>query len=283
MKLNQILPGTVVVLFGLTGLANAESVGLPLEKRTYTDAKGKTLPYRLLKPQNYEPKRKYPLVLFLHGAGERGTKNEKQLVHGVPEFAKEANRANYPCFLIAPQCPEQAKWVEVDWSADAHRQPTEPSEPMRLTLELLDALPKEFSIDSHRIYVTGLSMGGYGTWDILARRPDLFAAGVPICGGGDETTAAKIAKIPIWVFHGAKDPAVKVERSRRMIEALKKAGGHPKYTEYSDEGHFSWVPAYKDPALFAWLFAQKREASDDTKPMDPVKFKKPMGGRRRKR
>jgi predicted peptidase len=161
--------------------------------------------------------------------------------------------------LIAPQCPENAKWVEVDWSASTHQQPKEPSESARLTLELIAALQKEFSIDPQRIYLTGLSMGGYGTWDLLARRPELFAAGVPVCGGADESTAPKIKNLPIWAFHGAKDQAVKVERSRNMIAALKHTGGKPKYTEYPNVGHDSWNPAYKDAEMFAWLFAQKRE------------------------
>jgi predicted peptidase len=118
---------------------------------------------------------------------------------------------------------------------------------------------KDYSIDGRRIYITGLSMGGYGTWDLMARKPELFAAAVPICGGGDEATAEKIKNIPVWVFHGAKDGAVKVERSRRMVEALKKAGGKPIYTEYPEVGHDSWNPAYKDAKMFAWLFAQKKE------------------------
>jgi predicted peptidase len=230
-----------------------------LEKMIYTGADGKTLPYRLLKPLNYDPKEKYPLVVFLHGAGERGDDNDKQLLHGVPEFLTAENRKDYPCFLIAPQCPEGKKWVDVDWSAESEVQPKEPSESMRLTLGLIDQMQKDYPIDAKRIYVTGLSMGGYGTWDVIARKPDLFAAAVPICGGGDETTASKIAKIPIWAFHGAKDPAVNVSRTRRMIAALKKAGGEPKYTEYPDEGHASWVPAYKDAAMMKWLFAQKKE------------------------
>jgi predicted peptidase len=230
-----------------------------LEKLIYTNIDGKTLPYRLLKPLNYNPKEKYPLVVFLHGAGERGDDNDKQLLHGVPEFLTAENRKDNPCFLIAPQCPEGKKWVDVDWSAESETQPKELSESMRLTLGLIDRMQKDFSIDAKRIYVTGLSMGGFGAWDIIARKPDLFAAAVPICGGGDETTASTIAKIPIWAFHGAKDPAVNVSRTRRMIAALKKAGGEPKYTEYPDEGHASWVPAYKEAAMMKWLFAQKKE------------------------
>jgi len=259
MKLKTLLQATITLLLGWSGVLQAKDPPLPLEKRSYASDDGKTLPYRLLKPIAYNPAVKYPLVLFLHGAGERGTDNEIQMVHGIPEFAKEETRKKYPCFVVAPQCPAKAKWVEVDWSLDQHAQPKEPSEPMRLTLELLAALQKEFSIDAKRLYVTGLSMGGYGTWDLVARKPELFAAAVPICGGADEMTAGKIAKLPIWTFHGAKDTAVKVSRSRNMIEALKKAGGQPKYTEYPDVGHDSWVPAYKDPEMYQWLFAQKRE------------------------
>lgn len=255
-----LLAGAALVASSLTVRAEPKEGSLDLlEKKTFTDADGKKLPYRLLAPMNYNPKEKYPLVVFLHGAGERGDDNEKQLVHGVPEFLKPEDRKDCPCFLIAPQCPEGKKWVEVDWSADTHMQPKEPSEPMGMTLGLIDQMQKDYSIDPKRIYVTGLSMGGYGTWDIIARKPGLFAAAVPICGGADETTAPKIAKVPIWAFHGAKDQAVKVSRTRNMIAALKKAGGDPKYTEYPEEGHASWVPAYKDAEMMKWLFTQKKE------------------------
>jgi predicted peptidase len=214
----------------------------------------KGLKYRLFKPEGVEGK--LPLVLFLHGAGERGDDNAAQTKHGVKAFT--ARQAKNPHVLVAPQCPKGKKWNDVDWHAATHRTPEKPSEPMALVMELLDVLPKELPIDPARIYVTGLSMGGYGTWDLLSRRPELFAAGVPICGGGDETAAAKIAKVPQWIFHGDKDTVVKPERSRNMVEALKKAGGDPKYTEYPGVGHNSWDQAYGDPALFDWLFAQKR-------------------------
>jgi len=255
-----LLAGIALAAAPLAAFAEAKEGSLDLlEKKTYTDADGKKLPYRLLQPMHVDPKEKYPLVVFLHGAGERGDDNEAQLRHGVREFLTPENRKDRPCFLIAPQCPAEQKWVDVDWAADSHVQPKGPSAPMRLVLGLIDQTRKDYPIDPKRIYVTGLSMGGFGTWDLLARRPDLFAAAVPICGGGDETTAPKIAKIPIWAFHGAKDPTVKVGRTRAMIEALKKAGGEPKYTEYPDAGHDSWVPAYKDAAMMKWLFAQKKE------------------------
>jgi predicted peptidase len=214
-----------------------------LEKRTFEGDKG-SLPYRLLKPEGSDSKKKYPLVVFLHGAGERGKDNSAQLKHGVVNFASGENRKKYPCFLIAPQCPTGQFWSGKN---------------TQLVLDLIAAVRKEFPIDEKRIYVTGLSMGGYGTWSLLAQKPELFAAGVPICGGGAETDAPTLAKISIWAFHGDEDKAVKVERSRTMIEAIKKAGGKPKYTEYRGVGHDSWTATYRDPEMMKWLFAQKKE------------------------
>ncbi|MHB9132292.1 MAG: carboxylesterase family protein [Armatimonadota bacterium] len=228
------------------------------EARTFTDAGGKTLTYRLLKPNNYDAKKKYPLVLFLHGAGERGINNTAQMTHGVSMFAFDRMKAKYPCFVLAPQCPGDKRWVEVDWNLDAHVMPVEPSEPMRLTLLLLDAIRQEFNIDKSRLYVTGLSMGGFGAWDIIARRPDLFAAAAPVCGGADEATAPKIKRIAIWAFHGDQDTVVKTIRSQHMIDALRKAGGKPQYTELLNVGHGAWDFAYADSNLYEWMFKQKK-------------------------
>jgi predicted peptidase len=216
------------------------------------------LNYRLLKPLGYDAKKKYPLVLFLHGAGERGDDNKAQLKHVAPTYAAKENREKFPCFVLAPQCPSGQKWADVNWGAKTHDLPEKPATPMALTLQLIEQLKKQYSIDADRLYITGLSMGGYGTWDAVARHPEMFAAAVPMCGGGDENTAAKIAKLPIWNFHGDKDGAVPVARSRNMIEALKKAGGNPKYTEYPGVGHDCWTPAMKEADLLPWLFAQKR-------------------------
>lgn len=242
-----------------SSLKAAEPMEKLLEARVFDDKMEHKLPYRLLKPKDYDPKKSYPLVVFLHGAGERGSDNANQMKHGVPQFASEANRTAYPCFLIAPQCPTGKQWVGVDWSAAAHSMPKDPASSAALTLGLIAELQKEFPIDSKRIYLTGLSMGGYGTWDLIARRPELFAAAVPVCGGGDEKTAATIAKLPIWAFHGDKDGAVPVARSRNMIAAIEKAGGAAKYTEYAGVGHDSWNKAYSDAKMFEWLFSQKRE------------------------
>lgn len=224
----------------------------------HVDADGAKLLYRLLKPTQYDSQVKYPLVLFLHGAGERGDDNIRQLVHGMNDFASDETMAKYPCFVVAPQCPKEQKWVDVNWSATGHAMPARAADPLRLTMEAIAALEKQFSIDPARIYVTGLSMGGYGSWDAIARYPDRFAAAAPICGGGDPAQAGRFAQLPVWAFHGGKDGVVKPQRSREMVEAIKAAGGTPKYTEYPDAGHDSWTATYKDPEFFAWLFAQRR-------------------------
>ncbi|MCU0872462.1 MAG: prolyl oligopeptidase family serine peptidase [Pirellulaceae bacterium] len=228
------------------------------EAREYVAADGAKLSYRLLKPKDYDPQTKYPLVLFLHGAGERGDDNIRQLVHGMNDFASDETMAKYPCFVVAPQCPKEQKWVDVNWSAPAHDLPAQAAGSLRLATEAIAALEKEFSVDPARIYVTGLSMGGYGSWDAIARYPGRFAAAVPICGGGDPAQAKTIASTPIWAFHGGKDGVVKPQRSREMIEAIQAAGGTPKYTEYPDAGHDSWTATYKNPEFYAWLFAQRR-------------------------
>jgi predicted peptidase len=228
------------------------------EARMHKDAAGKSLPYRLLYPKEIKPGEKFPLVLFFHGAGECGTDNEKQLVHGMNDFASDEVMEMYPAFVVAPQCPDGVMWVDTPWSADSHTMKEKPTEPLRQSLELVEALTKVLPIDTKRLYITGLSMGGFGVWDAIQRHPDRFAAAVVVCGGGDPAYAAKIKHVPVWAFHGDSDPAVKPKRSREMIEALKKAGGNPHYTEYETTGHDSWTKTYADPRMYEWLFGQRK-------------------------
>jgi Dienelactone hydrolase family len=379
------------------------------EPRQYKDADGNVLLYRLYKPKNYDSAKSYPLILFLHGAGERGDNNTAQ-VRDALHWAKDSVQNEHPYFILAPQCPavrpmfqlygaakganadynDYAKseagqwkhykidlaklptgakhylaftnsaapkattppasefrnlvvyesdsphdqrhidlrkldftkrmgkgslavsddgatltltgdirakapfehtvtpqsvlefdfrssaqgqshaialdtddffdyrWANMDWAAKKGSMGKEPSTPMRLALEVLSQLRKEFNLDDKRLYVTGLSMGGYGTWDVIARHPTLFAAAVPVCGGADESTAPTVKDIPIWCFHGGADPVVPTGRSRNMIKALEAAGGHPKYTEYPGVGHNSWDKAYSEPQLPEWLFTQHK-------------------------
>lgn len=232
-----------------------------LEKRVYKNAEGETLPYRLWKPENYDPAKKYPLILFLHGAGERGDDNEAQLKND--EFLTLVLDPDHPAILIAPQCPRDSWWAGIRRQAESSEPwPQQLTKPMKLVMELLDAVRTELSVDPARCYVTGLSMGGFGTFDLLLRRPNDFAAAVPICGGGDVSRAAEIAHIPMWVFHGGADPVVPPALSRAMVEALKKAGGDVRYTEYPGVGHNSWSRAYQEPELREWLFQQVRRPSE---------------------
>lgn len=217
-----------------------------------------TLNYRLLEPKDYDASKQYPLVLFLHGAGERGDDNKAQLKHVAGIFVKPEAREKFPCFVLAPQCPKDGRWVDVNWGAKTHTTPDKPAGSMALVLATIEQLQKQYSIDAKRLYVMGLSMGGYGTWDLVARHPTMFAAAVPICGGGDETQAEKLVGLPIWCFHGSKDTVVMPSRSQNMIEAIKKAGGEPKYTEFPNAAHDSWTPATQEAELLPWLFGQKR-------------------------
>lgn len=213
--------------------------------------------YRLLAPAASVAGVRYPLVVFLHGAGERGRDNEKQLKYLPTWMAEPPLRQRHPCFLLAPQCREGERWVDVSW-ADTKSTPQGP-----LTTDLLAAVAAMQYVISHeavdpaRISLTGLSMGGYGTWDLAARQPERFAAILPICGGGDEATAPRLAKLPIWCFHGDADEAVPVARSRSMVAAVRAAGGSPKYSELPGVGHDAWTPAYRDPAVLDWLFANR--------------------------
>lgn len=225
----------------------------------YTNGKGDTLNYRQLYP-DYGTLRKYPLVIFLHGSGERGNDNELQLKWGVMNFASDQNMIKHPAFVIVPQCPEKKEWANFSNDRNSREKLMQPlpSKPMELLIALIQQMIKKLPVDSNRIYITGLSMGGHGTFDAIERYPDLFAAAVPVCGGGDATRAVSIAHIPIWIFTGAEDAAVNPLYSLDMVEALTKAGAHPGFTQYPGVGHFSWLGAYSDPLMMEWLFRQHK-------------------------
>jgi len=230
------------------------------EPRDYAGTNKAILKYRLIKPIDYKPGKKYPLVVFLHGAGERGDDNAVTLKHAAKDFADRDRRVQYPCYVLIPQCPRDQKWSDSDWSKESGEQPEHPSSSMQLVKELVDEMVVSAGVDSERIYLTGLSMGGYGTWDAIGRYPGFFAAAAPVCGGGDPKMVGQFSKLPIWCFHGEADPVVKVVRSREMIEALKSVGSTVKYTEYPGVQHDSWTATYANPELYDWLFAQRRNA-----------------------
>lgn len=257
--------GTVLVLsLLLAPCALARKTETGFLDRTVT-VSGKSYRYQVFVPVNFQAKKSWPVILFLHGYGERGDSGILQTDVGLGHAIRKYP-GNFPFVVVMPQCraDNETTWIDHDMERQA--------------LFALEATIKEFHGDRTRVYLTGLSMGGYGTWDMAAKYPQRFAAFVPICGGirgpqrlpqlhssvvDDPTvsdpyaeTAKRIGKTPVWIFHGADDPAVPVEESRKMAAALQAAGGNVKYTEYPGTGHDSWDKAYAEPELMEWLLAQ---------------------------
>ena len=225
---------------------------------------GDTLRYRIQYPLDYSPSKKYPLVLLLHGSGERGSDNTAQLKWGGSLFADSANRAKFPALVVFPQCPANSGWSRLTVNREDSLRfhflsDSAPTRPMEMVMQLLDSLVAAGSVNTKKIYVGGLSMGGMGTFEILWRKPHFFAAAFPICGAGDPTRIGLYArKFPIWIFHGDKDPAVPVANSRLMARELKAAKAKVTYTEYPGVGHDSWKNAFAEPQLLPWLFSMKK-------------------------
>lgn len=201
-----------------------------------------------------------PLVLFLHGAGERGNDNQAQLTHGMNELVAWLKKTKQPCHILAPQCPNGLWWADYDNYKVASETRLEKDQPMVETLlALVESTATENRVDRKRIYLTGLSMGGYGTYGLLARSPETWAAAMPVCGGGDATLVEKFKMVPIQIVHGDIDPVVPVESSRHMAATLKNAGAPAmNYIEMINTGHDSWTATYHNPQFWEWMFAQKK-------------------------
>lgn len=305
-----------------TELYEARTLKLPAGGRGEGDAAAgggeeRVFRYRLLLPIDYTPDaakdgRRWPLILFLHGAGERGDENRAQLKYFPTDMVSAESRDRYRTFILAPQCPPGRTWTarnlnELLESLEARETRTEEAEkkeeehenqkqdeketatakgtdrgtqkgtakePARkpelpeetaAVLAMLDRTMEELPVDPDRVYLTGLSMGGFGSWYIAALEPRRWAAVVPICGGASVRIAPGIKDIPIWVFHGGKDTVVPPRLSREMVEALRAAGGKPRYTEFEEAGHDSWTPGYRHPEFLPWLFAQRRDGGKEVR------------------
>lgn len=237
------------------------------EKKSFISKNGDSLHYRILYPENYEKDKDYPLVLFLHGAGERGNDNEKQLTHGSKLFLEPENRKNFPAIVIFPQCPEDKYWIDIsireklggkgdpDFKESIHS----PSEELATVHELIDQTINKEQVNEKRVYVMGLSMGGFGTFETLARWPEKYAAAVAICGGGNIALTKKYAdNTAIWITHGTKDEVVPVALSHRVFHALKEQGADVRYTEFPEANHNAWDPTFAMPELLPWLFSNSK-------------------------
>ncbi|MFV0566694.1 MAG: alpha/beta hydrolase-fold protein [Flavobacteriaceae bacterium] len=225
-----------------------------------------TLKYRVLFPENFSEEKQYPVVLFLHGAGERGSDNTSQLAHGSKLFLSQTNQGAFPAIVIFPQCPKTDYWANV--AIDRSVKPLDikfpanhpPTKALGLVMEMLsEYLTKPYANDQ-KVYIGGLSMGGMGTFEMLYRKPQTFAAAFAICGGGNpETVAAYANNTELWIFHGAKDDVVDPQLSLNMASAYLKAGGTPNVTIYAADNHNSWDSAFAEPQLLTWLFSKSKQ------------------------
>lgn len=256
-----------MVCFFATLVATGQD--LSLFKKEWLFQSGDTLPYRILLPKNFDAAKKYPLILFLHGRGESGTDNEKQLVHGAKLFLADSNRNNFPAIVVFPQCPVNSYWSNVQMIAEGNKTASrsfyftkegEATAAMKMVMALMGNLFTRFKIQENQVYVMGLSMGGMGTFEIVRRMPGTFAAAIPICGGANTATAGSLTKTNWWVFHGGKDDVVLPKYSEDMVKSMKRYRVPVTFTLFPDANHNSWDPAFAEPGLLAWLFKQKKKA-----------------------
>ena len=224
-----------------------------------------TLPYRLYRSQKADTMTEaLPLVIFLHGAGERGTDNCMQLKHCIRYFLNDTVTSRYPFLLMVPQCPNDRRWLNTDWSLPEHTMDSVPTAEMLGVMAVLDSLVDAGAVDSTQVYICGISMGGFGTWDAQQRWPGKFAAAIAICGGGDPAYAETMKNIPIYIFHGLLDGVVMPSRSIQMYNALKYVGNEEAIlVTYPELGHVCWNEAFSTPGLFGWLFGKRKPVSSD--------------------
>ena len=243
-----------IFFLSLSSLAQIPDTSL-FETRCHTEGND-TLPYRLYRSEKAKTTTEaLPLVVFLHGAGERGNDNVAQLKHCIHFFLDDTITNNYPFLLMAPQCPEGKRWVNTDWSLPEHQMDQEPTAAMHDVFMLIDSLVENGSVDSTHVYLCGLSMGGFGVWDALQRQPERFAAAIAICGGGDPTYAEAMKDVPVYIFHGMRDEIVTPLRSIQMYNALTHAGSKKSIlVAYPELGHGCWDKAFSTPGIFKWLF-----------------------------
>lgn len=258
----MLLKYTSLILLLSCHILSAQSVEQAYESYQYQND-GTSLQYRMMLPPDFDKEKMYPVILFLHGMGERGTDNKTQLTHGAQFFLDSIQK--YPSIVIFPQCPPTDYWANLyrPDEGGASRRFTyhtdeDPHPSLGLVIGLLDSLMQEPYTDEERLYVSGLSMGGFGVWELLWRIPEKIAAAIPICGGGPTKMASKMNEVPIWAFHGTKDNVVHPRLSANLVKAVQQAEGRAKITLLPDVNHNSWDPAFADPEYLKWLFSHKK-------------------------
>lgn len=251
-----------IALLLFVQLANAQDKTL-FSKEQFVKG-GDTLQYRMLLPENFDEKKQYPVLFFLHGAGERGTNNEAQLIHGSKLFLNPENRKNFPAIIIFPQCPQDDYWANViigdgkKLERFSFQKGGKPRKSMELLIALVAKIKSEKFSDKDRFYVGGLSMGAMGTYEILRRKPNVFASAFAICGGDHVENVKKYKHVPLWIFHGAKDSVVPIQKSEIVVNELKRLNSDVKFRIYPDANHNSWDPAFAEPDFLSWIFSYRK-------------------------
>lgn len=240
MKIKNVI---LVAVINLLSLPIISQNTMHVKKVIKQDVK--SLSYLVQYPASYEhsAKKKWPVMLFLHGSGERGFDLDSVRKWGPPKIA---DKQDLPFIIVSPQCPPERRWGEYNLELK----------------QVLEEAINNYNIDENRIYLTGLSMGGFGVFSMAMEYPDYFAALAPVCGGGDPTRVKTIKSIPIWIFHGNEDQVVPPARSKEMVDALNEIGGNVKFTLFEGVNHFSWIPAYNDSGLFEWFLKQKKDTNE---------------------
>ena len=251
-----------IALLLFVQLANAQDKTL-FSKEQFVKG-GDTLQYRMLLPENFDEKKQYPVLFFLHGAGERGSNNEAQLIHGSKLFLNPENRKNFPAIIIFPQCPQDDYWANViigdgkKLERFSFQKGGKPRKSMELLIALVAKIKSEKFSDKDRFYVGGLSMGAMGTYEILRRKPNVFASAFAICGGDHVENVKKYKHVPLWIFHGAKDSVVPIQKSEIVVNELKRLNSDVKFRIYPDANHNSWDPAFAEPDFLSWIFSYRK-------------------------
>ncbi|MCB7482571.1 prolyl oligopeptidase family serine peptidase [Christiangramia sediminis] len=261
LKYLLIMFGSILLMLPLTLEAQSKEDF----KREHFILDEDTLNYRILYPKDFSIEKQYPVVLVLHGAGERGNNNEAQLVHGSDLFLMEKNREEFPAIVIFPQAPKDDYWAKVEVKRDTipfqfdFKNKQEPTKSLKMVMELMDSIVEKDFVIKEKVYVGGLSMGGMGTYEILYKKPEMFAAAFAICGGANTEIAEGYPKgFNIWIFHGENDDVVPPRFSKSMARAINHHGGNAKLSLYPEDNHNSWDSAFSEPYFLPWLFSQNR-------------------------
>lgn len=251
----------ILIFYNLNSIAQDLS---KYEKGSFIKGKD-SINYRVLLPENFDSTKKYPILFFLHGSGERGSDNQLQLTHGAKLFLKQDIRKQFPAIVVFPQCSADSYWSNVNFGTDTKgnrefifQEKGKPSKAMNALLGLVKDFLGKMYVDKQRVYVGGLSMGGMGTYELLRRKTRTFAAAFTICGGDNVANVQKYRNIPLWIFHGEKDDVVPVVLSTRIADQLKVLGKPVKLTLYPEANHNSWDSAFAEPGLLPWLFSNHK-------------------------